>query len=440
MCKFLKVKFPPAKIIFSGITSAFACAIILSAAGCKEEKKLPPPPPPLVTVISAVMGEIAPSQMVVGQVKAYDDVRLQARVAGFLEKRNFVEGQVVKAGTLLFLIEQAQYKAAVQTAVAEQMRAAAVQKNTTSDYQRQKDLYEKDAVSQRVYEEALCKKMQADAAVISAQASLDKAKLDLSYTEIIAPFDGRVGLANYSVGNLVGPDSGILADIAKLDPVRVQFNFNEMDILRLFRYKNESGKQADIDVKLFFQDDKPYTESGEITFWNNRVNPSTGTVLLQATFKNPDFILVPGMYVKVKLMLKEAMPMIVIPRGALLEDQSGNYVMIIDNKGLVEQRPIVIWMEQGMDIGIKSGINVGDNVIVDGLQKVRQGMPAKGVPKAHDPDSAGASVMPPPDKIPPVGAKATIPPETKKHNPQILVPHEMKANGEAERTVKQGRL
>jgi membrane fusion protein (multidrug efflux system) len=381
-----------------------AIVFFVSITGCKEEIKVVAPPPPQVTVIPAAMGAVSPSQLVVGQVKAYDDVELRARVAGFLEKRNFVEGQVVKAGTLLFLIEQAQYKAAVQTAEAEKMRAEAEQKNTTSDYHRQKELYEKDAVSQRVYEQALSRKMQADAAVLAAQASLDKAKLDLSYTEITAPFDGRVGLANYSVGNLVGPASLVLADIAKLDPVRVQFNFNENDVLRLIRHKTESGKAVELEVQLFFQDDKAYPVQGEITFWNNRVNPSTGTVLLQATFKNPDLILVPGMYVKVKISTKDKLPMLVIPRSALLEDQSGAYVMVINDKGIVEQRPVVIGMEQNTDIGIKSGLQPGENIITAGLQKVRPGSPAKGVPPVHNNDSAGVTSIPPADTIPAVPA------------------------------------
>ncbi len=240
-------------------------------------------------------------------------------------------------------------------------------------------MYQKDAVSQKVYDDATAKKMETDASVLGAQAKLDQANLNLSYTEIKAPFDGRIGLATHSVGNLVGPDSGMLADIARLDPVRVQYNLSEVELLDFLRNKDVDARGFLI-IKLFFQDGKQYDQPGEITFWNNQVNPSTGTLLMQATFPNPKSILIPGLYVKVKIETKEVNKAVMIPRNAVIEDQTGKYVLIVNKSDIVERRQIVPAADQNqqdMDIGLKSGVQPGEMVIVDGIQKVRPGMKVK---------------------------------------------------------------
>ncbi|MFA7229725.1 MAG: efflux RND transporter periplasmic adaptor subunit [Victivallaceae bacterium] len=346
---------------------------LLILTGC--EKKTPPPqPPPSVTVTPVKAGTVTPNSTIIAQVKAYNDVKLVARVKGFLRKQDFVEGQMVKKDQLLYLIEPEEYQADVQSAEAMLLRAQADQKNANIDYVRQKNLYTQDAVSQRNYDNAVAKKMECDAAILQATAKLENAKLNLSYTEIKSPFTGRIGLNTYSVGNVVGPDSGTLADVVQVDQVRVQFSLNELLLLKIMQYRGESGNAPELTVKLFFQDGSMYKYPGAITFWNNRINPATGSLLMQATFPNPEMLLVPGMYVKVTLETKHPEKALLAPLNAILDSQAGKSVMLVNKDSVVEERKITTGDSDGPYIQITSGLKAGDLIIVEGLQKVRSGL------------------------------------------------------------------
>lgn len=356
------------------------CAILFSTfltCGCfgKQEKEAPPPVG--VTVVPAVKGNVIQSTQVVGQIIAYDDVDLVARVEGFLEKRNFKEGQFVKKDDLLFQIEKAEYLAQVNAAKANLASKEAALKNALIEYERQKGLYEKNAVSKKNYDNAEYEKSSSEAEVLKANAELEKAQLNLNYTDIKAPFDGRVGIAAYSVGNLVNPSSGTLANIVKLHPIKVNFNISEDQIVnQIIENMKDRGKQQ-AKVKLIMANGQMYNKTGKIAYWDNKINPMTGTIKIQAVFSNEETILIPGEYVKVIIESDESIETILIPRSTIQQDQSGHFVLLVTADDKVQKQNVEIGDNYGINVAVKSGLKDGDRVISEGIQKVQDGVKVK---------------------------------------------------------------
>ena len=355
----------------------FILLCMLSAACTKKEKVVPVPPS--VTVVPVLMGNVTSATEIIGQSKAYDEVDLVARVQGFLTKINFKEGTTVTKGQLLFQIEKDQYQALVESAEAMLMKAKAVFDNAETTYSRQKKLFEENATAKKNLDDALATFTEAKANVMQAEADLTTAKLNLGYTTINAPFDGRIGFYTYSEGNLVGPGSKKLANVVKLDPMRVQFNISEVDLvdLQLNRVKDNLAAKSEYVVTVQFQNGTVYAQEGKISFADNKVNSSTGTILVEALFPNPDQILVPGMYVKVAVKDKEQKPALLIPQSSIQESQLGKYVLVVGADNKVSQRVIKTGIKSGPSIQVLEGLKEGEKVIVEGLQKVRLNMAVK---------------------------------------------------------------
>ncbi len=346
-----------------------AAGVLFTASACKEK----PVPAAGVIVTPAVASTYEAYTPSISNVQASDSVDLVARVEGFLRKRNFKDGELVKKGQLLFQIEPDRYEAAVAAAEAELLKARADQKNATTDYNRQKTLLEKNAVSVRNYDAAESAKMQSDAAVLAAEAKLKQAKLDLSYTKVYAPFEGRISFNRYSEGNLVSPSSGRLATLLSSGPVKVDFRLNELDLLRLM--ETEHVKKNDlrkIPVELYFQDGKKYRRNGHLDSFDNKINETTGTFQLRAEFENPAYELVPGMYVKIRIRTGNSRKTVTVPQVALQTDMSGDYVYVVGKDNIVERRNIKAVRQDG-SLYVSDGLKEGEEVIVEGVSKTRPG-------------------------------------------------------------------
>ncbi|MEK0084411.1 efflux RND transporter periplasmic adaptor subunit [Benzoatithermus flavus] len=332
-------------------------------------------PTPAVTVAKVERRDITPSVSFTGRIEAVDKVDLRARVEGFLEKRLFQEGQEVKAGDLLFVIEKAPYQAEIEAINAAIARAQASLDLATIEQRRQQQLVQKQAVAQAVLDQATAKAAEARANLQQQQASLTKAELNLSYTDVKAPIAGRIGRSVFTVGNFVGPSSGSLATIVSQDPMYVTFPVTQRQLLEVRKVGAEGGSDPkNIAVRVRLADGKLYQEVGRINFVNVQVNQGTDTVEVRASLANPERLLVDGQLVTVVAETAEPRPALLIPQAAVQIDQAGRYVLRVGADDRVEVQRITTGGEQDGFYVVTNGLEAGERVIIEGLQKVRPGM------------------------------------------------------------------
>lgn len=360
-------------LIFALLTT-LAPTMEATAAPVKKEA-----PPPLVTVATVAEQDINPPKEYVGHVEAIQEVDLQARVGGFLEQVNFKEGSDVRAGDVLYIIEQAPYQAKVAAAKARANKAQATL-SRASNYLKRIQNVRTGGVSATDIESAEANELESDAELQAARSALDLAALDLSYTRISAPISGRIGATSLTRGNLCGPDSGPLARIVQLDPIRVQYSVSENDLaaIKMVLDDSSNGQEKSLlrpQIKL------PGGEildlSGHVDFIDNAVDASTGTIAVRLAFENPDGLLLPGQYVTVLISQKQARPMPVIPQSAVLQDRDGRYVLVVNAQSQVEQRRINTGAINSTLWVVESGLTAGEMVIVQGTQKVSPGQTVK---------------------------------------------------------------
>lgn len=330
---------------------------------------------PSVIVAPVQQEQIADTSDFVGRVTAIDKVEIVARVPGFIEQRLFTEGQLVKKGDLLFRIEQDTYKAAVEQQEANLAKAKAVELNAAQQLARGKALLPKDFVPKSQVDVQVAAQQSAAADVLEAQAGLDLAKINLAYTEIRAPIDGRIGRVTFTVGNLVGPNTGSLATIVSFDPIYVLFQASGRDVLdfkrRLLAGGPENGR---VTVHVSLPDGKMYPQPGQADFLDIQADPSTDSVAVRAKFPNKDALLVPGGVVGVSIQRGAPRAALVIPESAVQLDQAGTYVLVVDAANKVELRRFKIGSERNGTIVVADGLKAGERVIVEGMQKVRPGL------------------------------------------------------------------
>jgi membrane fusion protein, multidrug efflux system len=351
--------------------TAAATLLFIAGSGAAAAQVVPLP---AVTVSPVVSRQVTEFGDFIGRVVAIDKVDVVARVPGFIEQRNFTEGQHVKKGDLLFQIEPDTYKAAVDQQNANLAKAKATEVNANLQLQRAQALVKNNNVPQSTVDQLSATELSAQADILQAQALLEQAQINLGYTEIRSPIDGRIGLAIFTVGNLVGPNSGTLATIVSQDPIYVTFPASEADIIEYKRRVAAStDKNPHVPVHIKLPDGSEYSHPGITNFLDVQVQADTDTVTVRAQLPNPDGVLIPAGIVGVSVERGAPRSALVVPQSAVLLDQSGRYVMVLGDDKKVEQRRVTTGTEQGRDVEVTDGLKQGELIIVEGLQKVRPG-------------------------------------------------------------------
>jgi membrane fusion protein (multidrug efflux system) len=388
-------------------------AVALAATGgCKGDKEKQPAqaPPPAVVVAEVVQKTVPIYGEFVAQTEANTTVELRARVEGFLQKVAFKEGSRVKKGDLLFQIDPRPYEAAVQEAVGRLERAKALLEKSRADVERLRPLWEQDAVPKQDLDNAEAAQKASVANVLLEEANLTKARLDLGYTDVRSPIDGIIGRLGVNVGNLVGKtDATLLATVSSADPLYVNFSISETDYLSIAkRLKSQAQPEARKGIfELLLADNSIFPHKGDFGLVERALDARTGTLTLRTIFPNPEGLLRPGQFGRIRVVVEERPNAILVPQRAVQEIQGAKSVLVVGPDDMVALRTITPAESVGEFLIVRDGVKPGDRVIVEGIQKARPGSkvspsaaPVSGKvgEKAEEKTQGKAAGAPPPGK------------------------------------------
>ncbi len=351
-------------------------------------------PAPTVTVAKPNKQDVLNYYEFTGQTDAVEEVEIRARVRGYLEKIHFADGADVKKGDLLFEIEQEYYIAKRDQAVAMVKSAQSELRRTKSDLKRIREAIEANAVSEQELTRSISQKNIAEAAVLAAKAALAEAKLNLGYTKIHSPIDGRIGKTMVDTGNLVGvAEPTLLTTVVRLEPIEIYFNVSE-DIFLNQIQKNRSNEKSDHKclIGLTGQEDYPY--QGKLNFIDNTVDDSTGTITLRIVVPNKDHTILPGMFARVKLPVKTIKDTLLVLDKALGTDLGGKYLLLVNDKNIVKRRPVTTGQPVGDMRVITSGLKGDETYILEGLQFAYPQSEVNPVPQGQAPPQGMKPGMP----------------------------------------------
>lgn len=343
-----------------------------------EQNSFVPPPPPKVEVAVPVQRPITRYLEATGNTAPIKNVDLVARVQGVLQSINYQDGTFVKEGATLFTIEPDTYKLKLEQAQAAEAGAQASVKQAESDFKRQADLVQKQAVSQATLDSSTSTRDNAQANLQQAQANTKIAQVNYGYTNVVAPFDGVVSAHLVSIGELVGAASPTqLATIVALDPIYVNFTVNEQDVLRIREEAKRRGMTTSelrqLPVEVALQTESGYPHKGKLDYISPSLNQSTGTLAVRGILPNPDRILLPGFFVRVRVPFDEQQDALMVPDVALGSDQAGRYVLVVNGDNVVEQRKVRTGPLDGDLRVIETGLKPDDRVVTTGLLRAIPG-------------------------------------------------------------------
>ena len=367
------------------------CVVV---SGCKKPKP-PPPPPPVVQVMSVTPQQIPIYKEWIGTLEGYVTAQIRAQVVGYLRAQDYTEGSAVHKGDLLFEIDPRPVEAALGQTKSKLAQDQAQESRTRWDVERYAPLAKQNAISQQEYNDAVQSNLAAQAQVKADEASVQAAELNLEFTKITAPIDGLAGIAQAQIGDLVGPNGAALTTLSKIDPIKVYFTASEQAYLAYRRqYTNVNERVAheqELELQLILADGSTYSRPGKFSFAGREVNPTTGTIQLVGLFPNPDFTLRPGQFARVRARTQFKPDAIVVPQRAVSELQGTYQVAVVDEQSKVHLQSVTPGEQIGSDWVIDKGLRPGQRIVVEGTNKVKEGLivQAEPFPEESRPHLAG---------------------------------------------------
>jgi RND family efflux transporter MFP subunit len=354
-----------------------ASAAVLCLAGCKE-KPHPAPPPPTVEVAAVTQADVPIYHEWVGTLDGLVNATIRAQVTGYLLTQDYREGDAIKKGDLLFQIDPRPFQAVLDEAIGQQAQAEARLGKTELDVKRYAPLVKDKAISQEEYDDAVQADLEAKAAVLSAKAQVEQARVNLGFTVISSPIDGIASIAKGQIGDLVGPSTGELTTVSTIDPIKAYYNVTEQAYINFAKlFANESDRATrlkQLEVKLILSDGTVYPPVGHIYAPDRQIGPTTGALRLEARFPNPDGALRPGEFVRVRVKFDTKRGALLVPQRAVSELQGAYQVDVLDAEMKVHIQPVTVGERDGSLWIIEHGLQAGQLVVVEGLQRVRDGM------------------------------------------------------------------
>ena len=380
---------------FLSVTAVSICFAFF-LAGCKKEQAVAPPQPPVVSVVAVMPKDVPVTVEYVAQTQSSHLVNIHARVSGFLDKRVYTEGAVVKEGQVLFLLDAKPFQSLLNQAKAALSMQKATLETARSNLARTKPLAEQNALSQKDLDDAKGQFDSATASVEQSSAQVETAQQNLSYTTITSPVTGVTSAAQQTDGTYISSENSLLTTVAVLSPMWVNFSISENEMQR-FRNQVDRGlmrrpKDDSYTVEIILVDGSIYPHTGRIAFADPSYNSQTGTFLIRVSVDNPKGVLRPNQYVRVRLKGAIRPNAILLPQAAMQQGPKGHFVWVVGSDGRVDQRPVVVGDWHGNDWFIFEGLAAGEQVVVEGTLSLRPDMPVTVKPYSAGPESAAAGI------------------------------------------------
>ena len=369
-------------------------AVMALLCGCKKPE-LAAPPPPTVEVMTIATSEVPLSTLLIGQLDSPQNVDVRARVEAFVDEMRFTEGIEVKKGDVLFVLDKKPFLEKLSAAKGSLAETQAALKKYETDVARLTPLVEKKAVPQQDLDNSRASVDMGKANVLTAQSRVESAQLNLGYCDVLAPITGLIGAKQVSIGDLVGKgEPTLLATMSTLDPIWFYCNLSEVDYINAETKSRKLGRDIDtLPLTLVLANGKEHPNQGKFVFIDRAVDAKTGTLRIRAAFPNPEKILRPGMFARVRVDLGKRPDCITVPERALIELQGKTFVWVIDDSGKASQRPVKTGEQVGSIFIIHEGLKAGEKIVVEGVNKLREGTPVT-ISTPAAPDKGKASEKP----------------------------------------------